>query len=123
MNDGCSGGSLARVMQYPRVQVSRHRPSRLDSTHGAVFYKTLLTPGAVSLIDLSDSGMSELTNIVIADLLRGVQAAQDDAYQEYEKSKSANSNLAPPTRTVIIIEEAHEFLSEDRIEKTKILFQ
>ena len=28
-----------------------------------------------------------------------------------------------PTRTVIIIEEAHEFLSDERIEKTKILFQ
>ena len=39
-------------------------------------YKTLLKPGTVSLLDLSDSGMSELTNIVIADLLRGVQDAQ-----------------------------------------------
>jgi DNA helicase HerA-like ATPase len=86
-------------------------------------YKNLLRPGAVSLIDLSDSGMSELTNIVIADLLRGVQTAQDDAYQEYEKAKRTNANTAPPTRTVIIIEEAHEFLSDERIEKTKVLFQ
>ena len=45
-------------------------------------YKTLLQPGAVAVVDLSDSGMSELTNIVIADLLRGVQDAQDEAYQE-----------------------------------------
>src|SRR5206468_2559952 len=44
-------------------------------------YKSLLQPGKVSVIDLSDSGMSELNNIVIADLLRGVQEAQDDAYQ------------------------------------------
>lgn len=86
-------------------------------------YKALLKPGAVSVIDLSDSGMSELTNIVIADMLRGLQEAQDDAYQEYEQAKKTNPNAAPPTRTVIIIEEAHEFLSAERIEKTKILFQ
>ena len=60
---------------------------------------------------------------MIADLLRGVQDAQDDAYQQYEKAKKEDSKAVLPTRTVIIIEEAHEFLSEERIEKTKILFQ
>ena len=86
-------------------------------------YKTLLQPGAVAVIDLSDSGMSELTNIVIADLLRGVQDAQDEAYQEYEQTKKAHPQAAPPTRTLIIIEEAHEFLSAERIDKTKSLFE
>jgi hypothetical protein len=86
-------------------------------------YKNLLQPGAVSVIDLSDSGMSELTNIVIADLLSGVQDAQDNAYQAYEKDRKTDLNATSPTRTVIIIEEAHEFLSAERIEKTKILFQ
>jgi DNA helicase HerA-like ATPase len=75
------------------------------------------------VIDLSDVTVSELTNIVIADLLRGVQGAQDDAYQEYERGKRAGRNVPPPTRTVVIIEEAHEFLSAERIEKTRILFQ
>jgi uncharacterized protein len=84
-----------------------------------LIYKNMLKPGTVSLIDLSDSGMSELTNIVIADLLRGVQDAQDEAYQQYEKAKKENANATAPTRTVIVIEEAHEFLSEERIEKTK----
>lgn len=88
-----------------------------------LIYKDLLKPGAVSVIDLSDAGLSELTNIVIADLLRGVQNAQDDAYQEYEKAKKANPNAAPPTRTLIIIEEAHEFLSDERIDKTRNLFE
>ena len=88
-----------------------------------LIYKNMLKPGTVSLIDLSDSGMSELTNIVIADLLRGVQDDQDDAYQQFEKEKKKNAEAAPPTRTLIIIEEAHEFLSDERIEKTKILFQ
>ena len=86
-------------------------------------YKELLKPGAVSVIDLSDATVSELTNIVIADLLRGVQSAQDEAYQEYEKGKKARRDVLPPTRTLVIIEEAHEFLSAERIEKTKILFQ
>ncbi len=86
-------------------------------------YKNLLKPGSVSVIDLSDSGMSELTNIVISDMLRGVQEAQDSAYVDYEKAKKANPNAPAPTRTAIIIEEAHEFLNADRIEKMRILFQ
>ena len=59
--------------------------------------------------------MSELSNIVIADLLRGVQEAQDQAYEEYEKAKSPN--VSPPTRMLLIIEEAHEFLSAERMKK------
>jgi hypothetical protein len=113
------GALLGRLGRLGRLKV-------FDSPNKAALplnYITLLKPGAVSLIDLSDSGLSELTNLVIADLLRGVQEAQDDAYQEYEKAKKTNPNTAPPTRTVIIIEEAHEFLSDERIEKTKILFQ
>ena len=43
--------------------------------------------------------MSELTNIMIANLLRGVQDAQDDAYQEYEKAEKTNPNAPTPTRT------------------------
>ena len=86
-------------------------------------YKTLLEPGSVSVIDLSDSGMSELNNIVIADLLRGVQDAQDGAYQAYERSKKGDPNTAPPNGALIIIEEAHEFLSGERVEKMKILFE
>ena len=83
-----------------------------------VKYAELLTPGQLSVIDLSDSGFSELNNLVIADLLRGIQSAQDDAYEKFEKHGAA----APP-RVLIVIEEAHEFLSEERIDKTPILFQ
>jgi DNA helicase HerA-like ATPase len=110
---------LGRLARLNRLKVF----DTPESAAPPLIYKALLKPGAVSVIDLSDSGMSELTNIVIADLLRGVQDAQDDAYQEYEKAKKTNRDAAPPTRTVIIIEEAHEFLSAERIEKTKILFE
>ena len=86
-------------------------------------YKELLKPGAVSVLDLSDTGMSELNNLVIADLLRGVQDAQDDAYTAFETAKATNPQADPPTRVLVIIEEAHEFLSSERIERMKILFE
>jgi len=102
-----------------------HRLKVFDIMSGArpLDYTSLLTPGSVSVVDLSDSGMSELTNIVISDLLRGLQDAQDDAYQDFERAKKDNPMQQPPTRTLIIIEEAHEFLSAERIEKTRILFE
>jgi DNA helicase HerA-like ATPase len=86
-------------------------------------YKELLQPGAVSVLDLSDTGMSELNNLVIADLLRGLQDAQDEAYTAYEQAKAKNPSTAPPTRVLVVIEEAHEFLSAERIERMPILFE
>jgi DNA helicase HerA-like ATPase len=112
-------GVLGRLARLDRLKVFDSKSEASKPLN----YKALLKPGTVSVIDLSDATVSELTNIVIADLLRGVQGAQDDAYQEYEKGKKAGRAVPPPTRTVIIIEEAHEFLSAERIEKTKVLFQ
>jgi DNA helicase HerA-like ATPase len=86
-------------------------------------YVDLLRPGSVSVVDLSDTGFSELNNIVIADLLRGVQDAQDETYQKYEEARNAGEEAAPPPRVLLIIEEAHEFLSEERIARTPILYQ
>ena len=85
-------------------------------------YKQMLQPGNVSVVDLSDSGTSELNNLVIADLLRGVQDEQDANYSVYEKAKATGSATLPP-RVLIIIEEAHEFLSAERIDKMRILFE
>ncbi len=110
---------LGRLARLHRLKVFD-----VDAAVGRpLIYKNLLKPGTVSVVDLSDSGMSELNNIVIADLLRGVQDAQDDAYQEYESAKKTNLGAAPPNGTLIIIEEAHEFLSEERVDKMKILFE
>jgi DNA helicase HerA-like ATPase len=86
-------------------------------------YGQLLIPGTVSIIDLSDSGASELNNIVIADLLRGLQEAQDEAYEAYERAVRIGNQATPPCRVLLVIEEAHEFLSSDRIDKMQILFQ
>jgi DNA helicase HerA-like ATPase len=112
-------GVLGRLGRLARLRVF---DVKLD-TCKPLSYGKLLKPGAVSVIDLSDATVSELTNIVIADLLRGVQGAQDNLYQEYDRAKREGKIVDPPTRTLVIIEEAHEFLSAERVEKTKILFQ
>jgi DNA helicase HerA-like ATPase len=93
-----------------------------DRVARPLIYTDLLEPGRVSVLDLSDSGISDLNNLVIADLLRGVQDAQEDAFVAYEQAKKAGQAVAPP-RVLVVIEEAHEFLSEERIDKMKILFE
>lgn len=85
-------------------------------------YAALLKPGGLSVIDLSDTGYSAMSNLVIADILHGVQEAQELAYVEYEKAK-LNGKDKPPPRVLIVVEEAHEFLSEERIAKTPVLFE
>ena len=45
------------------------------------------------------------------------QRAQEDRYDTATREKT------PIPRTLVIIEEAHEFLSAERMEKTKILFE
>jgi DNA helicase HerA-like ATPase len=86
-------------------------------------YADLLRPGQVSILDLSDSGASELNNLVIADLLRGLQDAQDAAYHRFEQARVRDANTPPPARTLVILEEAHEFLSAERIDRMPILFE
>lgn len=60
---------------------------------------------------------------MIADLLRGVQDAQDEAYASYEKALTTNAAAPAPPRVLIILEEAHEFLSAERIDRMRILFE
>jgi DNA helicase HerA-like ATPase len=86
-------------------------------------YERLIAPGQVAVVDLSDAGMTELANLAIADLMHGVQEAQEAAYRRYEKDKDAGLNPPPPPRVLLIIEEAHEFLSAERIEKMDTLFK
>ncbi len=88
-----------------------------------IHYQDLLRPGVVSIIDLSDSGASELNNIVIADLLMGLQDARDTEFAAYEQAKRAGQSAVPPTPVLLVIEEAHEFLSAERITRMPTLFQ
>jgi uncharacterized protein len=86
-------------------------------------YARLIEPGSLSVVDLSDAGMTELANLAIADLLRGVQQAQEAAYRRYERRKAEGQNPPPPPRVLLVIEEAHEFLSAEKIDKMGTLFQ
>jgi uncharacterized protein len=78
-------------------------------------YAKMLAPGRVLIVDLAGVESPAHRNLAIADLLRGVNAAQDVLYD------AAPVNAKP--KTVIVIEEAHEFVSGDRIAKMPTLFQ
>lgn len=84
-----------------------------------VDYGDLLRPGTVSIIDLSGTDSPAINNIVIADILRKIQRAQDHAYKAWERDGKGTQ----PRKVLIVIEEAHEFLSSDRITKMPILFE
>ncbi len=83
----------------------------------ALDYATILQPGRVSILDLSDTDSPQINNLVIAQLLRGVQEQQESNY------KAAVEAGKQPTPALILIEEAHEFLSAQRIQKMQVLFQ
>ena len=81
-------------------------------------YSTMLSPGHVTIIDLSDLDSPAIRNLAIAQVLRGLQRQQDDNY----KILSANDEDRL-TLGMVLIEEAHEFLSAERVRQMPILFQ
>ncbi len=123
------GRVMSRVMaQSSRHEISwktlaskLHRLRRLQlfdvGSHPGVNYGSMLAPGRVSVIDLSDTDSPQLNNLVIADILRGLQEAQEARYQK------ANDQDQSVTPVLIIIEEAHEFLSANRISQMPVLFE
>ncbi len=89
-----------------------HRAKMFDkSPDKDIPFESLIQPGAVSIFDLSDSDSTLVNNLVIANLLRGIQQVQENAYEKAIKEEKS------PTPVVIIIEEAHEFLSKERISR------
>jgi len=80
-------------------------------------YDEMLEPGRVSVIDLSDTDSPQLNNLVIADLLRGLQEEQE---RRYRKAAEAKTSVTP---ALIVIEEAHEFLSSERVKQMPVLFE
>lgn len=109
---------MAKLGRLSRIRV-------FDPPTGAkpLHYGDMLKPGVVSIVDLSESGASELNNIVIADLLKGLQDTQDELFETYEAGLREGWNATPPTPVLIIIEEAHEFLSAERISAMPTLFE
>ena len=90
---------LGRLWRIQRLGVFDNRDA--DSLD----YSGMLEPGRVSIVDLSDSNFPRVNNLTIAQLLRGLQSAQEVAYQ------GAVDQGREPTPLVLVIEEAHEFLS------------
>jgi DNA helicase HerA-like ATPase len=95
-----------------------HRPGIFDNAKApAIQFSDLVKPGRTTIIDLSDTQSHYINNLVIAGILQGLQAQQEVAYEAAERAKSQ------PTPVMVIIEEAHEFLSRDRIAKMQNLFE
>ncbi|NNU50448.1 ATP-binding protein [Rhizobium sp. WYCCWR 11279] len=82
----------------------------------------MLEPGRISIVDLSDMDAPYLRNLVIAQILRLLQSRQDDRYAEREEQVRKGAEGKPLTRVNIFIEEAHEFLSAQRIKQMPNLF-
>ncbi|PWS34391.1 DUF853 domain-containing protein [Falsiroseomonas bella] len=82
----------------------------------------MLVPGQISIVDLSDMDAPYLRNLVIAQMLRALQMRQDELYKEREDALRENREPKPLTRVNIFIEEAHEFLSAQRIKQMPNLF-
>jgi len=102
---------LGKLWQLSRTKVFDNQSAN------AIPFSKLIESGKLTIIDLSDSDSPMINNIVIANLLRGIQLVQEQAYE------TAVSKEESPTPVSIIIEEAHEFLSKERIAKMSNLFQ
>ncbi|MHB8598485.1 MAG: ATP-binding protein [Ktedonobacteraceae bacterium] len=114
-------GKVTHPTSWRVIQGKLGQLIRLDifdnSKAGPLTYNDLAQPGRVSIIDLSDTDSPQVNNLVIAEFLRGLLEAQNENYRE------AVQNSTPQCRTMIIIEEAHEFLSSERIKQMPILYQ
>lgn len=110
-----SWGKLYSLLwRLNKLRVFHHGRMRAEP----IKYADLLRPGRLTVVDLSDAGLAELSNLAVADVLRGVQAEQERAYRRFERKEAAD-----PPRVLVVIEEAHEFLSEERVDKMPVLFQ
>ena len=85
-------------------------------------YQQLTVSGQVSIIDLSDTDSPQINNLVIAEFLRGLMEAQNSHYNEVTRSTQGEAATLL-RRTMVIIEEAHEFLSAERIRQMPVLYQ
>src|SRR5690606_24581713 len=81
----------------------------------ALDFNVLTEPGRVSIIDLGDTDSPQVNDLVIAELLRGVLEQQDATYEAAQKKGGVMR------RVVVVIEEAHEFLSPQRIKQLPTL--
>jgi len=111
----------SHIWSWRKVQGSLSRLLRLgifDSNQvGLPDYEAMTHPGQVTIIDLNDTDSPQINNLVISEILRGVRLQQEENYKASEESGE------PIRKVVIVIEEAHEFLSAERIKQMPVIFQ
>ncbi len=83
---------------------------------GDLNYDEMIERNHISIIDLSDTESPQYRNLAIAQILSHIQEAQD---RRYAKEERTGKKHRP---TLVIIEEAHEFLSSQRIKDMPTLF-
>lgn len=83
---------------------------KIESLH----YDKMVAPGRVLVFDLAGLDSPAHRNLAISDLLRGVIDAQDRLYE------AAPADKKP--KTVVVIEEAHEFVSAERVSQMPAVF-
>ncbi len=109
------------VGSWRKVQGSLSRLLRLgifdNPKSGLPDYEKMTQPGQITIIDLSDTDSPQVNNLVISEILRGVRLQQEINYKESSETGT------PIRKVVIVIEEAHEFLSSQRIRQMPVLFQ
>ncbi|MDQ3007170.1 MAG: ATP-binding protein [Chloroflexota bacterium] len=88
-----------------------------NSKADPILFDKLIKAGRTVIVDLQDMDSTIIKNLVISHILRGIQEQQDLIYEQSTK------NNVPLTPIMIIIEEAHEFLSRDKIGKMQNLFE
>lgn len=117
--------SPANISSWRKVQGSLSRLLRLGifDSDAPPDYEAMTAPGRVTVIDLNDTDSPQVNNLVISEILRGLHAQQDDNYKDYEAQVKAGRTGAQMKKVVVIIEEAHEFLSADRIRQMDTLFK
>jgi hypothetical protein len=77
-------------------------------------YERMLKPGRVLIYDLAGLESPAHRNLAISDVLRGVITAQDRLYDA--------APVEQKPKTVVIIEEAHEFVSAERLAQLPAVF-
>jgi uncharacterized protein len=80
-------------------------------------FSELTEPGKVSIIDLSDTDSPAIRNLVIASLLKGLMEYQSEHYKRVQEGKEEQRKV------MLILEEAHEFLSSQRIKQMPTLYE
>ena len=110
----------SHVWSWRKVQGSLSRLLRLgifdSKAAGRPDYDAMTQASQVTIIDLSDTDSPQVNNLVISEILRGLRMQQEENYKASEAGEAMR-------RVMIVIEEAHEFLSTERIRQMPVLFQ